>query len=165
MEREKQRLSQEQWEREFAEEQRQFNTQMGYKYDTSSSSSSSSSRSSSSSSGSGGYTDSSVATNNAGNSTATQKKKDYYFSNGYQPQYINDIKLSNNEGWQASQILTIEDCASLGVKAKQNIWKAGDKYYLWIGNSKEYVDVTSAINKAKKNKAKPGTYTTAKSLL
>lgn len=159
--------AQQQWEREFAEEQRQFNAQMNIKVGGSSGSSGGSrSSSSSSSSNYSNYSDSSSgAGTNSTNSAATQKKSDYYFKNGYQPQYINNIKLSNSEGWQASQILTLEDCASLGVKAKQNIWKAGNKYYLWIGGSKDYVDVTNAVMKAKQKGLKAGTYTTAKSLI
>ena len=159
MEKQKRALAQQQWEREFAEEQRQFNAQMNYK---SSGSSGGSSSSKSYSSGSS-YSNSSTGTN-SGNSAATQKKSDYYFKNGYQPQYINNIKVSNPEGWEAAQILTVEECASLGIKASQNVWKAGDKYYLWIGNQKDYVDVTKHIKEAKKRNIKPGLVTIYKSL-
>lgn len=160
MEREKQRIAQEQWRKEFAEEQRQFNAQMSYK---SSGSSGGSSKSSSSSSSSSGYTNTS-SSGSSGNSAATQKKSDYYFKNGYQPRYINDIKVSNSEGWEASQILTAEECASLGIKQSQNVWKAGSNYYLWIGGQKDYVDVTDYIKKAKSKNIKPGTITLIKSL-
>lgn len=158
LEKEKQRIAQEQWQKEFAEEQRQFNAQMGYK--TSSSSSSSGSYSYSGGSSGSSYSNGSTS----GNSAATQKKSDYYFKNGYQPQYINNIKVSNSEGWEAAQILTLEECASLGIKATQNVWKAGDKYYLWIGGQKDYTDVTAYIKEAKKRNIKPGMVTIYKSL-
>lgn len=159
MEKEKRRIAQEQWEREFAEEKRQFNASLNASKSSSSGGYSYSSGSSSSSSYSNGST-----SGNSGNSAATQKKSDYYFKNGYQPQYINNIKVSNSEGWEAAQILTLEECASLGIKATQNVWKAGDKYYLWIGGQKDYTDVTSYIKEAKKRNIKPGMMTIYKSL-
>lgn len=140
-----------QYREQMAEEQRQFNAQMNYKYSGGSGGSGGSSGGYSYSSGSSAST-----STNYGNSSTTQGKSDYYFKNGYQPQYINDIKLSNSEGWEAAQILTPNECASLGVKQTQNVWKAGDRYYLWIGSAKSYVDVTDEIKTAKSNNMKPG---------
>lgn len=80
-----------------------------------------------------------------GNSSATQKKSDYYFKNGYQPQYINNKKVSAsglkvynvfNEGTNS------KNATSFG---KQNIWTANGKYYVWDGSAKTYVDVTSKV--------------------
>lgn len=70
---------------------------------------------------------------------------DYYFSNGYQPRYVNDQKLEAsglkvynvfNEGTSSKNASTF---------GKQNIWTAGGKYYIWDGNIKDYVDVTSKV--------------------
>lgn len=143
------------YQEQMAEEQRQFNIQMNYK--TSGSSGGSGGRSSSSSSSSSSSNYSNGSGGSYGNSAATQQKSDYYFKNGYQPQYINDIKLSNSEGWEAANILTPNECTTLGVKQTQNVWKAGDRYYLWVGGqTKDYMDVTDFIKKAKSKKVKPG---------
>jgi len=154
-----------QYQEQMAEEQRQFNAQMGYKYSSGGSGGSGGSGSYAYSDSSSSYSDGAGAGNAYGNSAETQKKKDYYFKNGYQPQYIGDTKLSNKEGWEAAQIITPQDCVSLGIKTSQNVWKANGKYYLWVGNAKQYMDVTDAINTAKKKNLKAGTYTTAKTLL
>lgn len=138
----------------------------------SSSSSSGGSYSGSSSSGSTGSYSSTASntstkpTNNAnqsplkankyGNTTATQKKKDYYFSNGYQPQYINNKKVAKSglKVWNVfAEGTSNKNATDFG---KQNIWKAGNKYYVWVGNGKnggDYVDVTKQVNNSKKYKA------------
>ena len=76
--------------------------------------------------------------NTFGNSASTMKKSDYYFSNGYQPQYINNKKLSKS-GVTIGAVFG----SSLGLPTSQNIWKAGAKYYVWDGSSRSYVDVTA----------------------
>lgn len=94
-------------------------------------------------------------TDKYGNSTSTTKKKDYYFSNGYQPQYVNNKKLSASglKVWNVfSEGTSDKNATTFG---KQNIWKAGNKYYVWVGNGKnggEYVDVTKQVNGSIKNK-------------
>lgn len=87
-----------------------------------------------------------------GNSALVQKKKDYYFSNGYQPQYVNDTKLSKSKYkvWNVfNEGTSDKNASSFG---KQNIWQAGGKYYVWDGSIKDYVDVTSKVNNSVKNR-------------
>jgi hypothetical protein len=121
-----------------------------------------------SSSGSTGSTSSTTAKNNAnqsplkpttnkyGNSSATTKKKDYYFSNGYQPRYVNNKKLADSglKVWNVFAEGTSQKNAT--TFGKQNIWKAGNKYYVWVGDGKnggEYVDVTKQVNYSLENHA------------
>ena len=52
------------------------------------------------------------------------------FSNGYQPNNIGGIKLKVYK----SGGITLQG-------RKQNIWKAGDKYYYWLGGANEYVEI------------------------
>lgn len=138
---------------EDAQWQKQFNASYG------GSSGSSSTRltngSSGSKSGSGGsasLSDGGSGTDNYGNSKTTQSKEDYYFSNGYQPQYINNKKISAsglkvynvfNEGTSSKNATTF---------GKQNIWSAGGKYYVWDGSIKDYVDVTAKVKTSQKNR-------------
>lgn len=87
-----------------------------------------------------------------GNSEATQKKTDFYFSNGYQPRYVNNKKLAESgmKVWNVfAEGTSQKNASSFG---KQNIWKAGNKYYVWVGsgkNSGQYVDVTAQVKKSK----------------
>lgn len=77
-----------------------------------------------------------------GNSSATMARTDYYFSNGYQPRYVNDALLSKT-GQKVSDVFGNSFGEKIGA---QNIWKASDGcYYIWDGTSKDYVDVTSAF--------------------
>ena len=116
---------------------------------------SSSGGSASGSGASNSYTSQQATTDKYGNSTSTTKKKDYYFSNGYQPQYVNNQKLSASgmKVWNVfAEGTSNKNATTFG---KQNIWKAGSKYYVWVGNGKnggEYVDVTKQVNGSKKNK-------------
>lgn len=94
-------------------------------------------------------------TNKYGNSSSTMSKSDYYFSNGYQPQYVNNKKLSASglKVWNVFSEGTSQSNAT--TFGKQNIWKAGNKYYVWVGNGNkggDYVDVTSKVNSSIKNK-------------
>lgn len=128
-----------QFDMEFAENQRQFDAQMAANeryYDYSSSNSNYSSDY--------GYSDNpssqSSNSNIFGNSEKTMSKKDYYFSNGYQPRYINNTKLSDT-GINVGQIYG----GQLGENRRsQNIWYASGKYYIWLGNGNgggEYMQV------------------------
>lgn len=74
-----------------------------------------------------------------GNTSKTTSKADYYFSNGYQPQYVNDTKLAKSG--MTTSILPKD----LGIPGGQNIWKAGNRYYAWNGATKSYIDVTSDV--------------------
>lgn len=107
-------------------------------------------------SGGGGgytYTSSTKTSKDAyGNSPSTQNKKDYYFSNGYQPQYVNDTKLkaSGLKVWNVfSEGTSDKNATSFG---KQNIWQAGGKYYVWDGKIKDYVDVTKKVQDSQTRK-------------
>jgi hypothetical protein len=75
-----------------------------------------------------------------GNSKTVQQKSNYYFSNGYQPQYIDNTKLKKAK-------VTVGDVwgNELGVPASQNIWEANGKYYVWNGKEKSYWDVTKIL--------------------
>lgn len=82
-------------------------------------------------------------TSDFGNSKSTRNKKDYYFSNGYQPRYVNNQKLGNI-GVTVSEVFGDK----FGKKvSSQKIWKsANNRYYIWVGSgskSGNYVDVTS----------------------
>lgn len=130
---------------QLAEEQRQFNESLAEEkrqYNESLSASQSSSSSSSSSS-----------SNTCGNSTATQARTDYYFSNGYQPQYVNDEKLSKT-GQTVSEVFGNSFGSKIGA---QNIWKTSSGcYYIWDGSSKTYIDVSSAFKSSSSGSG--GTY-------
>ncbi len=99
-------------------------------------------------SGGSGSLNNSSSADAYGNTTA-RNKSDYYFSNGYQPQYINNQKLK--------AVSTVKKVfgSSAPVKGSQNVWQAGNKYYVWVGNGKgggSYVDITSKYQSHKKNK-------------
>ena len=74
-----------------------------------------------------------------GNSKEIVDSKDYYFKNGYQPRYINGEELI--ESGMKTDILPSDSPISSG----QNIWKAGDRYYAWYGEIKDYIDVTEVV--------------------
>lgn len=145
MEREKRELARQQWEREFAEQQRQFNAQMSYKNSTSG--------------GSGGSGDTYNWVNGAGGNSPTSKyalQTNYYqgdynkdaltngkvdknkvFSNGYQPNNINGKKLTQT-GYTAT--VTTKTLDGKTKKVTQNIWQTPDgKSYLWNGVENKYV--------------------------
>lgn len=130
-------------ENALAEQQRQFNEQMALERQaisiTNSGGSGGSGGDSGDSGGSGGDSGETVK----GNTTKDGKPKDYYFSNGYQPQYIGDTKVSKSS-------LKVKDVFMDDGTAfsKQNIWYANGKYYVWKGNGKkggDYIDVTDKV--------------------
>lgn len=148
--------------KQLEEEQRQFDKQYKLQQDqlneqkrqfNKSYSSSGGGSYTSGSSGSSGYTGTTssnnmskpeISTKNTlGNSQATQDKKDYFFSNGYQPRYVNNQKLAGI-GVTVGEVFG--DAYGKALKG-QKIWKsANDRYYIWIGDGKRsgtYVDVTS----------------------
>ena len=140
---------QEQWEKEFAETQRQFNASYNasvYSYGDN---------------GSYAYGDSTGTTQQTaeddyayakrvfGNNANTYNKKDYYFDNGYQPRYYENKKL-NTTGVKVKEVFG----NSLGAKVgEQNIWHAGGKYYVWIGETREYMELDEGYVKKLKNAA------------
>lgn len=82
-----------------------------------------------------------------GNDVSTVNKKDYYFDNGYQPQYINNVKLGKT-GVKVKEVFG----TALGSKvADQNIWGANGKYYYWDGSTKDYVEIDGEALKKFKN--------------
>ena len=82
-----------------------------------------------------------------GNDASTVNKKDYYFDNGYQPQYINNVKLGKT-GVKVKEVFG----NALGSKvADQNIWGANGKYYYWDGSTKDYVELDGEALKKFKN--------------
>lgn len=124
------------------EEKRQFNK--SYNLQKKAVASSSSSGSSYYSTGGGQNTK--TKTDKYGNSSTTTNKSDYYFSNGYQPRYVNNTKLSKS-GTKVNEVFG--SCGKLG---SQNIWEANGKYYVWDGSIKDYVDVTAKYKVAKQKK-------------
>lgn len=74
-----------------------------------------------------------------GNSEATMNKQDYYFSNNYQPRYVNNIKLSAT----GNKVGNLYDNTTNTAFGNQNIWSAGNKYYVWDGTIRNYIDITS----------------------
>lgn len=146
MEREKRALAKEQWEREFAEQQRQFDAQLRRSYSTSG--------------GSGGSGDTYNWVNGSSNDKQTSKYDlvtDYWqgeynkdaltngkvdpnkvLSNGYQPNNINGKPLVKT-GYTIDKI-----GKTISGKTKtitQNIWQTSDgKNYYWDGNNNQYVE-------------------------
>lgn len=84
-------------------------------------------------------------TDEYGNTVDTQSKSDYYFQdkagqNEKHPQYINNQKVVSVG--KASLFPNIPGT----INPNQNIWRAGDRYYLWektSNTSGRYIDVTS----------------------
>lgn len=69
-----------------------------------------------------------------------EKPADYYYSNGYQPRY-----MQNSKG----EYIPLKEVGLVGNHflssasiAKQNILEAGGKYYVWNDKARDYVDVT-----------------------
>lgn len=81
---------------------------------------------------------------NHGNSKATQARSDYYFSNGYQPRFVNNSELSKyNGGTKVSAVFGGDLARDFG---NQNIWQSADgHYYIWNGGIRDYIDVTDAF--------------------
>lgn len=81
---------------------------------------------------------------NCGNSKATQTRTDYYFSNGYQPRFVNNSELSKyNGGTKVSAVFGGDLARDFG---NQNIWQSADgHYYIWNGGIRDYIDVTDAF--------------------
>ena len=84
---------------------------------------------------------------------SASKPADYYFSNNYQPRYIESggkyQKLSAS-GLKVNNVFN-----NAPVSGSQNVWQSGGNYYVWIGNGKkggQYVNVTSQVNQSKKKK-------------
>ena len=63
------------------------------------------------------------------------------FSNGYQPKYIGNEKVKS----VGSIGVTIGSYKNLPTS--QNVWMAGNKYYVWNGSTKQYEDVTKQYSK------------------
>lgn len=65
---------------------------------------------------------------------------------GYQPNNINGNKLTKS-GKTVSQLLgTTGNTGSTGVNIdKQNVWKSGNRYYVWDGSQNQYIDITNEI--------------------
>lgn len=99
---------------------------------------------------SGSASEKSIASSVFGNNSKTFAKKDYYFSNGYQPRYVNNQKLSDT-GVNVSQVFGSKFGSKVG---SQNIWYANGSYYIWLGNGNrggEYMRVDNEyVSKIKK---------------
>lgn len=139
LEREKRELARQQWEREFAEEQRQFNAQMSYNYSKSGGDYTD---------GTGGYGDTNYEVNtpyyrnnlNPDVQYGTFKTTDL---NGtrYQPDNINGQKLKNT-----GKTIQVET-KTLNGKNKtvtQNIWQLPNgTYWYWDGRQNKYIEIKS----------------------
>ena len=74
------------------------------------------------------------------NPKVTEKPADYYYSNGYQPRY-----MQNSKG----EYIPLKEVGLVGNHflssasiAKQSILEANGKYYVWNDKVRDYVDVT-----------------------
>ncbi len=130
LQKEQLRQEQENWEKEYALKEKEVNASL--------SSGSGGSKTPTINKGTGGN-ESDEEPNTFGNSPETMKKKDYYFSNGYQPQYINNKKLSKT----GSTVKDVFGSSLSGISGTQNIWFAGGRFYVWDGSNKVYIDVTN----------------------
>jgi hypothetical protein len=74
-------------------------------------------------------------------SKTNEKPENYYFKNGYQPRYIQDSKGNYIELNDTNEKVKDHFMSSADV-AKQTVWEAGGRYYVWNGKAKDYVDVT-----------------------
>lgn len=132
-----------QWKQEFAENQRQFNKTYNATYNNDYS-----------------YSDSTGVENESnsdvydnwtpyGNSRSLTQKKDYYFKNGYQPQYVNNGKLKKTG-------VTVGEAFGSqlpGVGTGQNVWYSNGRYYVWVDSEKNYIDVTSEASRIKNQRS------------
>ncbi len=142
---EQQRLEQERWEQEMAYQKQQDAIANAQKW---SSINNNYSYNSDLSNGGSNYGLNSGNTDEYGNTIDTQSKSDYYFQdkagqNEKHPQYINNQKVVSVG--KASLFPNIPGT----INPNQNIWKAGDRYYLWektSNTSGRYIDVTSQYN-------------------
>ena len=154
-----------QYEKDFAEKQRQYNESMAYQKERDAIADSQwekeyalSKQKSYSGGSSSGYRYSS-STNNTltteqtdafGNNSETMNKSDYYWKKADgsytdQPSYINNTRLNTN-GVTAGDIGVIGD----GIGSGYRIWQANGKYYVWNNNQKTYYDVTDEYKQATK---------------
>ena len=82
-----------------------------------------------------------------------QLPEDYYFSNNYQPRYLEingKYEKLTSSGLKVNNVFN-----NAPVPGSQNIWQIGSDYYVWIGNGNkggQYVNVTSQVNQSKKKK-------------
>lgn len=152
-----------------SEQQRQFNASMsarssggsggssggGYTSSKASSGGSSTTYSKNGGAGSSGANSGKAKTNSAyspiyyvggggqfGNSKSVQNKSNYYFSNGYQPRYIDNKKLTQAKD-SSGKGITVADldpsvAKGLGIPTSQKVWTAGGRAYVWVGSTKEY---------------------------
>lgn len=81
------------------------------------------------------------------NQAQITKDKDYYFSNGYQPRYVNDEELKKS-GRKVSDIFGGFDSSTKKL-ANQTLWTTSSgRYYVWDGSRKDYIDVTSKVKES-----------------
>lgn len=72
--------------------------------------------------------------------------KSKVFSNGYQPNNYNGVKLEKSGKTVAEMFGSGQMYGSTGVNLdSQNVWKAGNKYLVWDGSQNKYIDVSSVI--------------------
>lgn len=130
-------IAQQQWEKEYALAKKSASS--------SSRSSSSSSNSSYSLSGGTSAPTNSNGTDAYGNSAETQQKSDYLFQDKWgqaekHPQYINNEKVVS-----VGKLNEVYSSLPSNIKSTQNIWKQGNRYYVWVKTSDtsgQYVDIT-----------------------
>ena len=140
LEREKRELARQQWEREFAEEQRQFNAQMSYNY-------SKSGYYGDYTDGTGGYGDTNIINtpyyNDVINPDAQYGTFNTKDSNGvkYQPDNINGEKLKNTHKTIAVETKTLN---GKNKTVTQNIWQLPNgTYWYWDGRQNKYIEIKS----------------------
>ena len=130
-----QELEQQRWEKEYALQQAQAAASRSY------------------GGGSRSYSSGSSGTDDTPQITGNSKPADYYFSNGYQPRYIESG--GNYQKLSSSKLKVNDVFNNAPVPGSQNIWQSGGNYYVWIGNGNkggQYVNVTAQVNKSKQKK-------------
>lgn len=72
--------------------------------------------------------------------------KSKVFSNGYQPNNVNGTKVEKTGMTVGQAFGSGQMYGSTGASLdSQNVWKAGNKYYVWDGSQNKYIDVSSVI--------------------
>ena len=75
--------------------------------------------------------------------------KSKVFSNGYQPNNYNGVKLEKSGKTVAEIFGSGQMYGSTGANLdSQQVWKAGNKYLVWDGSQNKYIDVSSVIKNA-----------------
>lgn len=133
-------LSQINTENALAEQVRQFNAQLAFQKQQAQ-------RASAGGSGGSGGTGGSNSPESSKEPKLTQEKassKYGYFEGTKQPKGVDGYGKVSKTGMKVNDVFV----RTTDKLAKQNIWKAGDSYFVWDGSIKDYVNVTNQVNES-----------------